>query len=257
MTHIFQPFSNVVVPLAAILLFYLCRPALVLAVIHRFRRPTSAGWSQCGVCGLNEVCDTCGDCHYCNDISLPCKAMSRRHSTTLTLISAQASPSANCGREDEEDAPIRLQTAAGDQGNGGNNNNPPYISSYPDDYHPEFNRCQREVQRIQQRVSRLMASIFHLSSSRQPYQHVVSPPLPPTITQDAADHLDSTIIGSVIPTPSCGIHWEPVDGGLQDHPAYQHYLEIQDNEQTNGEQDDDKAQIQIVARTFQGVHPQA
>lgn len=31
--------------------------------------------SQCSICGQMTVCPTCHQCHYCNDIDLPCASM--------------------------------------------------------------------------------------------------------------------------------------------------------------------------------------
>jgi hypothetical protein len=146
--------------------------------------------------------------------------------------------------EEDDDGARHHQTQEQSGGNGGNNKPPVCISSYPDDYHPAFNRREREAQCIQQRVSQILAGIMPPSSQQRQQQ-----PLPP-ITRKAA--VDSTIFGSVIMTPRCGIHPEFADGGLQDHPAYPYSYGIED-EQTSGQPDDEQqneTQIPaIVART--------
>jgi hypothetical protein len=71
------------VPLVAcflLLLFFVARPALALALAGMPpHRPVGAA-GTCDDCG-GSICSKCGLCHYCNDIDLPCF-----HPHTVTLF---------------------------------------------------------------------------------------------------------------------------------------------------------------------------
>jgi hypothetical protein len=63
---------------------------LALAAVTAKRRPPVAAWSYCSTCHQNEVCDSCGSCHYCSDIALPCSGVLRRRiNHLLAAISHQ------------------------------------------------------------------------------------------------------------------------------------------------------------------------
>jgi hypothetical protein len=237
------------------LFFLLYRPAFFAVVATMKHQPPVIypGYSRCPTCEQDELCSDCGKCHYCDDVALPCSSVGVR---SLSLGATQTLPSiinalpSHQGREDEEDAPVKA--AAGEGGNG-NNTIPPVDVSFPEDFPERYLRRECEAQRIYNRVSQMLLAA-NMPTSQQcqrqkPYQH---PPTLPILTIEAVTW-DNIVMGGVIPTPRCGIHPEFGDGGLEDLSNYPYHYEVDEDEQTNGEQDESNTEATITTIVAQTI----